>query len=180
MKLIEVVVLLGAQCISPVQHVDAVTEVGKVQCAVMVEQDTGTGRVTVTPREAADRPEVAAVLKRIADGNAAGPAPGTMITPAWAPPASQQNAPKVKPLSPTKPEAASTPAPSTEPKAETAKEPQTKPGPAPAMKPAAAKKKDTAKTKSATRSANACKGGAEPQWYKTADGKKKYRCVRAD
>lgn len=164
MKLIEVVVLLGAHCISPVQHADAVTEVGKVQCAVMVEQDTDTGRVKVTPREAETRPEVAAVLKRIADGNAAGPAPGTMITPAWAPPAPQQGAPKPRPLNTAKPDA----------------EPQAKPAPTPAKKPAAEKKTDTAKAKSATRSANACKGGATPQWYKTADGKKKYRCVRAD
>lgn len=66
MKLIEVVVLLGAHCISPVQHADAVTQVRKVQCAVMVEQDTDTGRVNVTPREAETKPEAAAVLKRIA------------------------------------------------------------------------------------------------------------------
>lgn len=177
MKLIEVVVMLGAHCISPVQHADAITEVGKVQCAVMVEQDTDTGRVRVTPPEAASRPEVAAVLKRIADGNAAGPAPGTLIEPAWAPPAAQQGAAKPS----AKPEAAATaPAPATEPQAETP--PKANPNPVTAKKPAPEKKEATAETKAkgAKRGANQCKGGAVPQWYTTADGKKKYRCVRAD
>lgn len=179
MKLIEVVVLLGAHCVSPVQQADAVTEVGKVQCAVMVEQDTGTGRVTVTPREATARPEVAEVLNRIAAGSAAGAAPDTMIEPAWAPPASQQNAPPAKPLSGFKPEAAaSAPAPSAGQEAEPPV--VAKPGPAPVKKPAAEKKKAAAKTKSAKRSANQCKGGASPQWYTTDEGKKRYRCVRAD
>ncbi len=179
MKLIEVVVLLGAHCISPVQQADAVTEVGKVQCAVMVEQDTATGRVLVTPPEAAARPEVAEVLNRIAAGSAAGPAPDTMIEPAWAPPASQRNAPQAKPLSGFKPETAATaPALSAEQEAEAPV--VAKPDPAPVKKPAAEKKKATAKTKSAKRSANQCKGSASPQWYTTAEGKKKYRCVRAD
>lgn len=183
MKLIEVVVLLGAHCISPVQHADAITEVGKVQCAVMVEQDTDTGRVSVTPREAASRPEVAAVLKRIADGSAAGPAPGTLIEPAWAPPGLQQTAPKPAPHRNAKPETAATApvsAPETDTPPEATPEITSKPAPAPVKRPATQKKKAAPKTKSATRSANQCKGSAAPQWYTTKDGKKKYRCVRAD
>ena len=170
MKIIEVVVLLGAHCISPVQHADAVTEVGKVQCAAMVEQDTVTGRVTVTPREAALQPAVKAVLQRIAAGSAAGAEPGTRIEPAWAKPAAQQSAPAQKPLeSPKTVTSATATAPA---EAET-------PAPAPVKRSAAEKKKAAAKTKSAKRGANQCKGGAAPEWYTTAEGKKKYRCVRA-
>ena len=85
MNLIEVVVLLGAHCISPVQHADAVTQVRKVQCAVMVEQDTDTGRVIVTPRAAETKPEVTAVLKRIARGNAARTSARSALRPSGTP-----------------------------------------------------------------------------------------------
>ena len=40
MRLIEVVMLVGAHCVSPVEHSQMMTDAAKVQCAVVIEKDT--------------------------------------------------------------------------------------------------------------------------------------------
>ena len=65
MKLIEVVVLMGAHCVSPVQHTANSTEAGKVHCAVMIEKDTQAGTLRIVPAGASHEPEVVAVIKRL-------------------------------------------------------------------------------------------------------------------
>jgi len=60
MKVIEVVVLMGAHCISPVETTTATTEAVKVQCAVVIEKDVNAGTVRIVPAAASTRPEVAA------------------------------------------------------------------------------------------------------------------------
>jgi len=86
MRLVEVVMLMGAHCVSPVEHSALVTEAGKVQCAVVIEKDTDRGTMTVTPGGAASDPQVMAAIERFrtapVDPLTGG---GTKIVPAWAP-----------------------------------------------------------------------------------------------
>ncbi|HRX36393.1 MAG TPA: hypothetical protein P5337_08340 [Aestuariivirga sp.] len=64
MKLVEVVFLVGTQCISPVQTVPHVTVAGKVQCAVVIHQDTEQNKFYVTPGSKANHPSVRLALRR--------------------------------------------------------------------------------------------------------------------
>lgn len=64
MKLIEVVILVGSQCLSPVDVSVGMTEAAKVQCAVLIRQDPDTEAVEIVPRTAATDPEVIAMLLR--------------------------------------------------------------------------------------------------------------------
>lgn len=213
MRLVEVVVLMGAHCISPVEHTQMTTEVGKVQCAVVIEKDTDRNTVRVTPETAARDPRVAAAIAHI------GLPDGTRIVPAFAPagsPATVTQMPAAQPqpdaghmasaaAQPITPETgmAAADAPSAaagddlkttadanviqeDPSARktvTVAE-ATKPAatPAPARKPAAAQpqpaRKQVAAADQAPKQKNQCKGSAVPKWYKTADGHRKFRCVR--
>jgi hypothetical protein len=80
MTLIEIVILAGAQCLSPVQEARGTTEVGKVPCAVLIRMDQKTGDVEFTPPAAATDPKVIAMLLRSATvetaSAAADPGPG--------------------------------------------------------------------------------------------------------
>lgn len=86
MRLVEVVMLMGAHCVSPVEHSQMMTDAAKVQCAVVIEKDTDQNTVTVTPPGAASDPQVMAAMQRF---RAAPSDPltgsGTKIVPAWAP-----------------------------------------------------------------------------------------------
>jgi hypothetical protein len=86
MRLVEVVMLMGAHCVSPVEHTQMMTDAAKVQCAVVIEKDTDTGTMTVTPGGAASDPQVVAAIERFrlapVDPLTGG---GTKIVPAWAP-----------------------------------------------------------------------------------------------
>ena len=86
MRLVEVVMLMGAHCVSPVEHTQMMTDAAKVQCAVVIEKDTDTGTMIVTPGGAASDPQVIAAIERFrvapADPLTGG---GTKIVPAWAP-----------------------------------------------------------------------------------------------
>lgn len=75
MKLIEVIILTGVHCASPVQHTPQATEAGKVWCAVIVEADSVTKSAEVTPPEEARNPLVVAALKRLDATVATPPAP---------------------------------------------------------------------------------------------------------
>lgn len=164
MRLIEVVVLMGAHCVSPVQHTPTMTEAGKVQCAVMVEKDTETGLVKVTPETAAQDSRVAAaILKLNAETAGAPEQPGTTIVPVGAPPGQSKPQATPPPATPTPDQAVASPPPAAP--AEIAPSPAgTEP-----VKPEAPQKEkqDTLQ----------CKGGAVPKWYKAADGHRRYRCV---
>jgi hypothetical protein len=188
MKLIEVVVLAGAHCISPVQQTGAATEVAKVQCAVVIEKDTEAGTLRIVPAGSSREPQVVAVLERLDRQES-----GTTIEPASAPPAAA--APPVAPETPlpaTGPkqqiaaEASEADADVAPPPAETATvapaEPEKPAKPKKAeVKKAEAKKSETKKSDAnkaeEKKIASKCLGEAKPKWYTTDDGRRKYRCV---
>jgi hypothetical protein len=71
MNLIEVVILVGVQCLGPVEVAQGTTNVGKVPCAVLIRLNEETGKVAFTPPSAASNPEVIAMLMK--PGEAAPP-----------------------------------------------------------------------------------------------------------
>ncbi len=178
MKLIEVVVLAGAHCISPVQQTGAATEIAKVQCAVVIEKDTVAGTLRIVPAGSSRKPEVVAVLERLDREQ-----PATTIEPAFAPP--------VTPPASIAPETAKVPIAgpqqkiAAQPSAEVAppiEETAKAEAPAEAEKPAApkkpaTKKSGTGKAEAEAKSASKCLGDAKPKWYTNAEGRRKYRCV---
>ncbi len=62
MKLVQIVLLFGSHCVSPMEHMEGLSEVGKVPCAIIVHRDTETNAVTTEPPGLAAAPEVVAVL----------------------------------------------------------------------------------------------------------------------
>ena len=62
MNLVEVVILVGSQCLSPIESGPGLTEVGKVPCAVVVRADPQTSEVEILPPSAATDPAVVAML----------------------------------------------------------------------------------------------------------------------
>jgi hypothetical protein len=178
MKLIEVVVLAGAHCISPVQQTGATTEAAKVQCAVVIEKDTESGTLRIVPAGSSREPQVVAVLERLdREGSA------TTIEPAFAPPAVPPAAiaADVAQAPAAEPEQAD----AVPPAAETAKaeipveaEKPAKPKKAEAKKADAKKKSDgEAETAAEAKMASKCRGEAKPKWYTNEEGRRKYRCV---
>jgi hypothetical protein len=167
MRLIEIIMLTGAHCMSPVEHTQMVTDVAKVQCAIVIETDSESGSVKVTPGEAVRHPQVVAAMNRF---NGTGLAPGARIEPAGAP------AGRSVPLPRKPPEAAAAPKPppaTLQAEAPTASSPPEKP-PAAAVRTAA----PTPEKKEAEKRASQCIGGAVPKWYTNAEGRRKYRCVK--
>jgi hypothetical protein len=208
MRLVEVVMLMGAHCVSPVEHSQMMTDAAKVSCAVVIEKDTDRGTLTVTPGEAARDPQVMAAVERFrtapVDPLTSG---GTKIVPAWAPAGSPPVEVKQPAASPTgmpppiAPPTDETAAPDAAPPAAApaaaaavdAPAPVATRKPAPAMKvatlvpppqkrPAArqapARKQAASATAPAPKSSGQCKGDAVPKWYKATDGHRKYRCVK--
>jgi hypothetical protein len=206
MKLVEVVILTGMQCISPIQNTSQATVAAKVWCAVVVEKDTVANAVVVTPQAQANHPAVQVVLQRL---NPAAPAqiqsaPLTtqptdvlserrppMPVPAAGPPddrVQQQAQPEAiapKPI-PSPEIAADKPTDMPSPESET--EPETETGatasldPAPAAEPKA--KPDNSKPAAAPqpsvkKRSSQCTGSAKPVWYTNKDGRRKYRCRRS-
>lgn len=204
MKLIEIVMLMGAHCISPVEQSQLMTEAGKVECAAVVEKDTVSGAVKVVPEGASGDPKVAAVINRF---NSVA-AEGAKIVPAFAPAGSPPStvvpprpvAAAPSPIIPEPAEAAPAETPqqvaSAAPAAVQAEPPKrpepvariTVPAPkkqqkpASAAKPASPKKQVAAAQEAAPdpKSNAQCKGNAVAKWYKTDDGHRKYRCVRPE
>lgn len=62
MTLIEVVLLTGLHCVSPVEEARSATIAGKVPCAVVIRMDDRTGEVDFNPPAAATNPQVIAML----------------------------------------------------------------------------------------------------------------------
>ena len=192
MRLVEVVMLMGAHCVSPVEHSHMMTEATKVQCAVVIEKNTDSGTVTVTPQDAARDPQVTAAMARFSAAPVdAVNADVTRIVPAWAPagsPPTEVKPPLAMPIAPppeatsatTGQDATSGPVvPEPEKKVATLTAPPQKP--ATARKAAAPRKQVKAgrPQKAATaRPAGQCKGTTTAKWYTAADGKKSFRCVK--
>lgn len=210
MRLVEVVMLMGAHCVSPVEHTPMMTDATKVQCAVVIEKDTESGTMLVTPPEAAADPQVAAAVERfrLAPTDGFG---GTKIVPAWAPagsPTSEVKLPpaKVPPLpetanvpkaaapsptadavaAPDKPAAASPSmnsptakdVPSSDLKVATLSPPPQKPARAKAAASPARKAPAKLRPAALPKPSSQCKGSSVARWYTTAEGRKKYRCVK--
>ena len=199
MKLVEVLMLMGAHCVSPLEQTQMTTDATKVQCAVVIEKDTDMGTLTVNPREAAADPLVAAAVARFA----AAPvdplsSSGARILPARAPAGTPPVEVKVSgtsaamPPSPSAEEpsaaAAAVPPPpaagrgmlaSPEPEQEVAVLAPAKPQRPPAKAEPAAKPPAKAKVPGAI-SKGQCKGTAAAKWYTAADGHRRYRCVRPE
>ena len=206
MRLVEVVMLMGAHCVSPVEQTQMMTDVAKVQCAVVVTQDTDKGTTAVTPPEAATNPQVMAAIERMHIASVAMLNGGATIEPARAPAGSptreiklpvarapvvpEPAAPVANDVTsndaggnaaPVKPIAATqvtTPSAPVEKKVATLAPPPPKGASA---KSAEGPKKTHAASpqkSSAAKHANQCKAPSVLKWYRTSDGGKKYHCVK--
>jgi hypothetical protein len=159
MTLIEVVILAGVQCLSPVEAAEGTTIIGKVPCAALIRLDEDTGEVDFTPPSAASNRQVIAMLVKSDEAEA--PA---VPEPAGAPAAEgdAQDLPvTAKPQD--LPETAK-PQPRQKRAEKLVKTPERR-------KTAAAKKKRVGKRK------DAC-GSYKAVWYTNKEGRRKYRCVR--
>ena len=151
-KLVEVVILLGSQCMSPLQQGEGVTDVGKVPCAVLIRQDAATGDTEFIPRSAATDPEVIAMLVKPRAADAAQHAPDEVMGKPTAPQSLPRRAEmQVMPAADEEAEVA-VPAP--------------KPDPAPRKRVSSARRTDHC-------------GSYRAVWYTNKSGHRKYRCVKA-
>lgn len=152
MKLIEVVILVGSQCLSPVEVSIGLTEAAKVQCAVLIRQDPETEAVEILPREAATDPEVIAILVRPEGEARAGEEQG-------------RPKPELRPVTLNGDAARSDPI---ETGSLSGRKMQ-------ARNPAAVVEKD--RKRSTARRTDRC-GSYKAVWYTNKQGRRKYRCVR--
>jgi hypothetical protein len=160
MNLVEVVILVGAQCLSPMDSGPGLTEVGKVPCAVLIRQDPATSEIDIVPQSAATDPAVIAMLVKPrgaapvikADRLPTAAAPDGGIT------GSITRAPRIVPAS-----------------AEVDPE-ELVPQPKPVAKKTRAARLPAQCVAAARR--NAC-GASRAVWYTNKDGRRKYRCVKS-
>jgi hypothetical protein len=185
MKLVEVVIMTGIQCISPLESAPERTVAAKVWCAVLIEKDTVTGRIEVTPPVEARNPAVRTVLQRfgapIANRTMSIAALPALQRPPIAVPHSPDASERPKlaarltvvaplPKSVDTPEASTgLPAPEAEPEEVAALEEPEAAEVKPAKKPASAKRKRS----------DVCTGTRKAVWYTNKDGRRKYRCRRS-
>jgi len=166
MRLIEVVILAGSHCVSPMQGGDGITEVVKVPCAVMVRHDAATDAVEILPPTAATDPQVIALL----------------VKPEGAPPVELAEAPEEvsakgdRAIPEDEGDGGGLPTPRLKParsaaadEADTGEKTQAR-----VKRQAQARKKPAATRKLADR----C-GSYRAVWYTAKDGHKRYRCVKA-
>lgn len=151
MNLIEVVILVGSQCLSPIELGAGTTEAAKVQCAVLVRQDPDTEAVEIVPPAAATDPEVIAMLVRPDRGvaDAAGDAEKTSLRPV-----SEVEDGRGAPVSTG---------------TLSGKKMQER-NPATVV--------SSGKKRTSARRSDVC-GSYRPVWYTNKYGRRKYRCVRA-
>ena len=160
MTLIEVVILAGAQCLSPIREAESTTEVGKVPCAVVIRLDQVTGDVAFNPPAAATDPQVIAMLVKPRRAAAMAEAPATEG------PGAEGDAPDGIPV-------VQEPLPEKKKETVTARQ-KKKTGKTAARLRGAERASSTRKT-AARR--DVC-GSRRAAWYTTKDGRRKYRCVR--
>lgn len=85
MKLVEIIILAGTQCASPITPGHLASEVSKVPCAVVIERDTESKSVSVRPPALANHPKVRLALAKpvapppLPAAIAPSPAPGPQI-----------------------------------------------------------------------------------------------------
>ena len=200
MKLIEVVILTGMQCISPVQHKEIATEATKVWCAVVVEKDTVAGLTKVTPPSEADHPAVKLVLQRFetigkpSSGStqlSVEPEPAlteqrpSMLVPDAPEPAgrvemqAEAETPVPRPIPrPAVAETENAAAPEAQIETPAAADEVATPEPA-ASKPATKPRKKNLKKTKAKKQPGRCSGAGKQVWYTNKDGIRKYRCRRS-
>lgn len=176
MTLIEVVILAGAQCLSPIAPADGVTEVGKVPCAVVVKLDQDTGEVQFKPAAAATDPRVVAMLMKPGEIGATADAANENLAPNGGGTAEADAAPpkpvaraEIMPASDEQPEV------QTGPPENSLKNPDRVSGEKPNLR-----KAETApprKRRAAARRTDSC-GSYRAVWYTNKEGRRKYRCVR--
>lgn len=157
MNLVEVVILVGVQCLSPIESGPGLTEVGKVPCAVLIRQDPRTADIEIIPPAAATDPAVIAML----------------VKPHAAPvlKADRQPVPADDDIT-----GSITPAPPRiVPTSAAVEADVVTPSPKPVLK-----KKRAARpvSRRAASRSNAC-GSYRAVWYTAKDGHRKYRCVKA-
>lgn len=157
MNLVEVVILLGAQCLSPIESAPGFTEVAKVPCAVMVRHDPRTDDIEFVPPTAATDPRVIAMLVKprgdapVIKSDRLASAADADIT------GSITQAPHIVPASAeVDPEDIATPTAKTKTRAAVAR-------------------KRVALT---SRRGDLC-GAQKAVWYTNKDGRRKYRCVKS-
>ncbi len=152
MNVIEVVILAGVQCLSPVQAAEGSTIIGKVPCAVLITLNEETGEVDFTPPAAASDPQVIAMLvKPDESASPSGPEPAEV-------PVAEGDAQDL-PIAP-KPVARE-------------KRISEKPVKAAERRKTAA----TAKKKRVAKRRDSC-GSYKAVWYTNKEGRRRYRCVR--
>jgi hypothetical protein len=206
MKLVEVVILTGLQCVSPTQNTSLSTEVSKVWCAVIVESDAEAKTIAVTPRSQVDHPMVKSVLTRIALAwtppdkrvllqsglKVIDPAPKPVATsPQAAPAAQNMKSATLIAKTPAPLPATETPVPT----ASTDEAPDTvgdgaspedtvaaigeTPAPETQTAALATEAEPPAKKpakKSGKKRSDVCRSGTKAVWYTNSEGRKKYRC----
>jgi hypothetical protein len=202
MKLVEVVILTGMQCISPVQNTSQATVAAKVWCAVVVEKDTVANAIVVTPQAQANHPAVQGVLQRLSPVAPAQIKSAPLNTPptdvlseqrpsmpvpdAGAPADRVQQQAQPEAIAPKpipRPDVAAgkpteTSSPETESETGSTASIDTAPAAAPKAKP------DDSKTAAApqpnvNKRNGQCTGSAKPVWYTNKEGRRKYRCRRS-
>lgn len=203
MKLVEVIILAGTHCISPLQHADGLTDAAKVSCAVIVEKDTDANLVSVMPPWQVNAPEVQMALnagRTALPGARIASAPALRIEPAAAEPSVVPPPPPPAPSAVPVQEPEDTVQSSANAEVDSTNQPAEAPPEAVTEQPEAADSTapaETAPRKSqdrpvrladaseppqkparVARAANGqCLGGAKPAWYTNKDGHRKYRCV---
>ena len=162
MNLVEVVRLVGAQCLSPLVSGPGITEVGKVPCAVLIRHDPVTAEIDIVPAAAATDPDlIAMLLKPRATASALKGALPVAIAPARADiTGSITPAPRIVPASAE-----------VEPEKKASERAKSAGRKKRAEKPAA-QRKQTAAVRG-----TAC-GSYKAVWYTNKEGRRKYRCVK--
>ncbi|MFN4143668.1 hypothetical protein [Aestuariivirga sp.] len=169
MRLIEIVILAGAQCMSPIESAEGLTQVSKVPCAVLVRQDPETSAVEIVPRSASTDPDVIAMLLQPR-------APGTEVAaaPTIEPASIEEQSPGAEVPLPT-PRDAAPARDKAEPHEEKAQaKPAKKKLQSRASSDAPAKKKKRVASKNPP---DKC-GSYKAVWYTNKEGRRKYRCVK--
>lgn len=170
MKLVEVVILVGSHCLSPMESGAGLTEVGKVPCAVLIRQDPQTSDVEIIPSSAATDPDVIAMLVKPRPEEPS--APPTIVPAAAEDITGSIDLPKPVPDSGVEGRVIEATAETLEDVA------------VPKPRPVAAPKKQrsdaaTAKpVKTSARRTDSC-GSYRAVWYTNKSGHRRYRCVKA-
>ena len=163
MNLVEVVILVGAQCLSPMESGPGITEVGKVPCAVLIRNDPHTAEIDIVPASAATDPDVIAML--VKPRAAARPMKGdrqvAVVAAGKDRTGSITRAPRIVPAS-----AVGAP---DEPAPEKAK---------PAVGKKRADKPSAQRRHTAAARGTAC-GSYKAVWFTNKEGRRRYRCVKS-